>query len=139
MLNINIPNARLLDENNDTYSDLSGRDAYCHKTMGYGRLTKEYRDCKKGLRQDDKGVKEDRKNNPDYIPSSNNGMVTSDNLGADRTPTGEPNGQSSTTLKNNDSGKRIMGMEQAVAIPVIAVSLLAISIGGFFLFKKLAK
>ena len=153
MLNLEMPNARLMDRYSDEpQSDLAGRDAYCHGTLGLGRLTKAYRDCKAGLRSDDKGLTRDEKKvvkgerkeggmTPAYNPTLKDDYTVGDNVDNSGDTRSESDNNSSPSADSKDYGgdNTIMGMQKSVAIPVIAVSLLIVGTGAFFLFRKLAK
>jgi hypothetical protein len=140
MLRLDVSNSRLIDGSFDEeFSEIAGRDAYCHKTMGYSRFSKEYRDCKAGLRQEDKTVKDDRKGKNTTSGTTTGDWETGTNVNSTtETKTSDNAGAPSSSAKDTNSDVRILGMEKPVAIPVIALSLVAITITGILIYKKLA-
>ena len=139
MLKVDIPNARLIDDNDD-FSQIAGRGDYC-KSLGFKIFSKEYRDCKNKLQAEDKARKEARKTGSsastsggDWVASDNTTNNTEDNRSSENL--GQP---SSDAKNNNPTSDKILGMEKPVAIPVIALSLLAVGTGLYFLIKKVSQ
>lgn len=151
MLQIDVPNARLMDGFIDEpQSDLQGRDYYCYKTLGLPRLSKAYRDCKAGLRQEDKGLTRDEKKtvagerkSGSYTPTDLSGgddWVTSDHTDGEDFKTSEDwSGDPSAGAKDRGGDGTILGMEKSVGIPVVAISSIAILVGGILIVRKLIK
>jgi hypothetical protein len=153
MLRIDVPNARLMDDTiiNEPKSDLRGRDYYCHKVLGLKRLSKAYRDCKKQERQSDKGLtgeekraKADERRGEGYVPTDYSGgddWVTNDNMeGTDDFRTSDDwSGDPSADAKDFGDEGRILGMEKSVGIPIVAISSIAILVGGILIVRKLTK
>jgi hypothetical protein len=150
MIKMDMPNARLAGDalENEEYSNLRGRDYYCRKTMGYRYLSKEYRECKAGLRDADSGLSREEKKEVaaerkggSLTGGTQGDWVTGDNLIEDGTDLRSdiPSGDPSVDAKDFGGDNRILGMEKPVAIPVIAISLVAITVGTIVLVKKLNK
>ncbi len=142
MLRIDMPNARLMSDSVDEeFSELSGRVDYC-KNMGFKVFTKAYRHCRERIRLGEKAKREQKKLAEQKSLSSGKDWVVGDNVSSvnkfsnvsgDGVNSGQPSALAKDTNKTDD---KIFGMEKPVAIPIIAVSLLAIGITTYFLIKK---